>query len=389
MKSSLLFRFNLCLLAVALSGCAKSDHADASAGPPTPVQEVGVVTLTAQRVAITEELPGRTTALRIADVRPQVNGIILKRMFTEGSEVTEGQPLYQIDPASYQAAYDSAKAALAKADATLAVDKLTERRQKKLTDTHVIAPQDYDTTYATMKEAEADVALNKASVETAQINLTYTKVLSPISGRIGRSSVTEGALVTNGQTSALATVQQLDPIYVDLTQSSSQLLRLQRELNNGQLKSVRDQKAAVRLILEDGTEYPEKGTLQFSEVSVDQGTGSVTLRAVFPNPRQVLLPGMFVRAEVEEGVNEQAILVPQRGVTRNQRGEPTALVVGANNKVELRALHTERTIGENWLVTGGLSAGDKVIVDGLQKVAPGAEVKTIALAADGYSVAGK
>jgi membrane fusion protein (multidrug efflux system) len=310
-------------------------------------------------------------------------------MFTEGSEVTEGQPLYQIDPASYQAAYDSAKAALAKADATLAVDKLTERRQKKLTDTHVIAPQDYDSTYATMKEAEADVALNKASVETAQINLTYTKVLSPISGRIGRSSVTEGALVTNGQTSALATVQQLDPIYVDLTQSSSQLLRLQRELNNGQLKSVRDQKAAVRLILEDGTEYPEKGTLQFSEVSVDQGTGSVTLRAVFPNPRQVLLPGMFVRAEVEEGVNEQAILVPQRGVTRNQRGEPTALVVGANNKVELRALHTERTIGENWLVTGGLSAGDKVIVDGLQKVAPGAEVKTIALAADGYSVAGK
>jgi membrane fusion protein (multidrug efflux system) len=313
----------------------------------------------------------------------------MKRMFTEGSEVREGQQLYQIDPASYQAAYDSAKAALAKAEATLALDTLTEQRQKKLADTHVIASQDYDAAFATMKEAEADVALNKASVETAQISRTYTKVLSPISGRIGRSSITEGALVTNGQTTALATVQQLDPIYVDLTQSSSQLLRLQRELNNGQLKSVRDQKAAVRLILEDGTEYPEKGTLQFSEVSVDQGTGSVTLRAVFPNPRQVLLPGMFVRAEVEEGVNEQAILVPQRGVTRNQRGEPTALVVGANNKVELRAVHTERTIGENWLVTGGLSAGDKVIIDGLQKVAPGAEVKTIALTADGYPVAGK
>jgi membrane fusion protein, multidrug efflux system len=310
-------------------------------------------------------------------------------MFTEGSEVTEGQQLYQIDPASYQAVYDSAKAALAKAEATLAVDRLTEQRQKKLADTHVVAPQDYDTTYATMKEAEADVALNKASVETAHISQTYTKVLSPISGRIGRSSVTEGALVTNGQTTALATVQQLDPIYVDLTQSSSQLLRLQRELNNGQLKSVRDQNAAVHLILEDGTEYPEKGTLQFSEVSVDQGTGSVTLRAVFPNPRQVLLPGMFVRAQVEEGVNQQAILVPQRGVTRNQQGQPTALVVGANNKVELRTLHTERTIGENWLVTGGLSAGDKVIIDGLQKVAPGAEVKTIALTADGYPVAGK
>jgi membrane fusion protein (multidrug efflux system) len=389
MKSSFLFRFGFCLLALALAGCGKSDHSDSSEKASHSVQKVGVVTLTPQRVAITEALPGRTSPFRISDVRPQVNGIILKRMFIEGSEVTEGQQLYQIDPASYQAAYDSAKAALAKAEATLAVDRLTEQRQKKLVDTHVIAPQDYDTTYATMKEAEADVALNKASVETAQINLNYTKVLSPISGRIGRSSVTEGALVTNGQTTALATVQQLDPIYVDLTQASSQLLRLQRELNNGQLKSVRDQNAEVHLILEDGTEYPESGTLQFSEVSVDQGTGSVTLRAVFANPRQVLLPGMFVRAQVEEGVNEQAILVPQRGVTRNQQGQPTALVVGANSKVELRRLHTERTIGENWLVTSGLNAGDKVIIDGLQKVAPGAEVKTVALDVDGYPVAGK
>ena len=385
MKFSFLFRFNLCLFVVALSGCGKSDHSSASAGPATPVQEVGVVVLTPQQVAITEELPGRTTAFRISDVRPQVNGIIMKRMFTEGSEVREGQQLYQINPASYQAAYDSAKAALAKAEATLALDRLTEQRQKKLADTHVIAPQDYDTAYATMQEAEADVALNKASVETAQISQTYTKVLSPISGRIGRSAVTEGALVSNAQTTALATVQQLDPIYVDLTQSSSQLLRLQRE----QLKSVRDQNAEVRLILEDGTEYPEKGTLQFSEVSVDQGTGSVTLRAVFPNPRQVLLPGMFVRAQVEEGVNQQAILVPQRGVTRNQQGQPTALVVGANNKVKLRTLQTERTIGENWLVTGGVSAGDRVIIEGLQKVAPGADVKIVALDADAYPVAGK
>ena len=389
MKLSLFHRFNLCLLVASLSGCSKSDHSDASAGPPIHIQEVGVVTLAAQRVAITEELPGRTTSFCISDVRPQVNGIIMKRMFAEGSEVTAGKQLYQIDPASYQAAYDSAKATLAKAEATLAVDRLTEQRQKKLVDTHVIAPQDYDTAYAAMEEAEADVALTKASVETAEINKTYTKVLSPISGRIGRSSVTEGALVTNGQTNPLATVQQLDPIYVDLTQSSSQLLRLQRELNNGRLKSVRDQNAAVRLILEDGTEYPEKGTLQFSEVSVDQGTGSVTLRAVFPNPRQVLLPGMFVRAQVEEGVNQQAILVPQRAVTRNQQGQPTALVVGTNNKVELRTLHAERTIGENWLVTSGLSAGDKVIIDGLQKVAPGAEVKAVALGADGYPVAGK
>jgi membrane fusion protein, multidrug efflux system len=389
MKLSLFFRFNLFLIAVALSGCGKTDHVKASAGGSAQVQEVGVVTLAPQRVAITEELPGRTTAFRISDVRPQVNGIILKRMFTEGSEVREGQQLYQIDPATYQAASDSAKAALAKAEATLTVNKVTELRQRKLAETHVIAPQDYDTTFATMKEAEADVALNRALVETAEINKTYTKVLSPISGRIGRSLVTEGALVTNGQTAALAIVQQLDPIYVDLTQSSSQLLRLQRELNDGQLKSVRDQQATVRLILEDGTEYPEKGTLQFSEVSVDQGTGSVTLRAVFANPRQVLLPGMFVRARLEEGVNEHAILVPQRGVTRNQRGEPTALIVGANNKVELRTLQTERTIGENWLVRSGLSAGDKVIIDGLQKVAPGAEVKTVALYVDGYPVAGK
>jgi membrane fusion protein, multidrug efflux system len=389
MKSSFLFRFGFCLLALALAGCGKSDHSDWSEKGSHSVQKVGVVTLTPQRVAITEELPGRTSPFRISDVRPQVNGIILKRMFIEGSEVTEGQQLYQIDPASYQAAYDSAKAALAKAEATLAIDRLTEQRQKKLVDTHVIAPQDYDTTYAAMKEAEADVALNKASVETAQINLNYTKVLSPISGRIGRSSVTEGALVTNGQTTALVTVQQLDPIYVDLTQASSQLLRLQRELNNGQLKSARDQNAEVHLILEDGAEYPESGTLQFSEVSVDQGTGSVTLRAVFANPHQVLLPGMFVRAQVEEGVNEQAILVPQRGVTRNQQGQPTALVVGPNSKVELRRLHTERTIGENWLVTSGLNAGDKVIIDGLQKVAPGAEVKTVALDVDGYPVAGK
>src|ERR1700675_2387276 len=218
MKLSFFLRFNLCLLVVTLSGCGKSDHSDASAGSPTRIQEVGVVTLAAQRVAITEELPGRTTAFRISDVRPQVNGIIMKRMFTEGSEVSEGQQLYRIDPASYQAAYDSAKAALAKAEATLAVDRLTEQRQKKLADTHVIAPQDYDTTYAAMKEAEADVALNKASVETAEISKTYTKVLSPISGRIGRSSVTEGALVTNSQTTARETVQQLDPIYVDLTQ---------------------------------------------------------------------------------------------------------------------------------------------------------------------------
>jgi membrane fusion protein, multidrug efflux system len=364
-----------------LTGCEKAKH------PGAPVQEVGVVTLKPQKVAITLELPGRTTAVRVSDVRPQVDGIILKRLFTEGSEVAEGQQLYQIDPARYQAAYDSAKAALARAEATLVLDQLTERRQQKLLATHVIAPQDYDSAYAAMKQAEADVAAYKASVETAQINLAYTKVLSPISGRIGRSSITEGALVSNGQSRALATVTQLDPIYVDLTQASSQLLRLERALNNGQLKSAREQKTSARLILEDGSEYPEKGTLQFSEVSVDQGTGSVTLRAIFPNPHHILLPGMFVRAQGDAGVDEQAILVPQRGVSRNQKGEPTALVVGADNKVELRVLRTERTIGENWLVTAGLNAGDKVIIEGLQKVAPGAQVKSVDLTGDGATVA--
>lgn len=369
--------------ALVLAGCEKSTH---STAPVHTLQEVGVVTLKPQKVAITVELPGRITAFRVSDVRPQVDGIILKRLFTEGGDVTEGQQLYQIDPARYQAAYDSAKATVARSEATLVLNQLTERRQRKLLDTRVISSQDYDNAYAALKEAEAAVAAWKAALEAAQINLNYTKVLSPISGRIGRSSVTEGALVANGQSTALAKVTQLDPIYVDVTQASSQLLRLQRALNKGQLKSVRAQKTSVRLTLEDGSEYPEKGTLEFSEVSVDTGTGSVTLRARFPNPNHILLPGMFVRAQGDAGVDDQAILVPQRAVSRNQKGEPTVLVVGADNKVELRPFQTERTIGENWLVTAGLKAGDKVIIEGLQKVAPGAQVKTVELSGDGAPV---
>jgi membrane fusion protein (multidrug efflux system) len=315
-------------------------------------------------------------------VRPQVSGLIQKRLFTEGSEVKEGQQLYQIDPASYQATYDSDQAALAKADASLTLNQATEQRQKKLFETHVTAPQDYDTAISNLRVAAAEVGEEKAAAESALINLNYTKVFAPISGRIGRSAYTEGALVANGQSSALATVQQLDPIYVDLTRSSSQLLRLEHEINAGQLKSARDEKATVRLILEDGTQYPLPGKLEFSEVSVDQGTGSVVIRAVFPNPHELLLPGMFVRAVVEEGTVDQAILAPQRGVSRNQRGEPTALVVGEDNKVELRTLKTDRVLGDNWLVTEGLKAGDKLIVEGLQKIAPGAQVRPIELATE-------
>lgn len=359
---------------ILLAGCGSREIVAPHAGSP-PIQEVGVVTLAPERVVITSELPGRITAYRVAEVRPQVNGIILKRMFEEGADVKEGQQLYQIDPATYQAAHNSANAALARAEATLTAAKLLAERYKPLVDAKAVSKQDYDNALATQQQAEADIASAKAALETTLINLVYTKVLSPISGRIGRSMVTEGALATAQQATALATVQQLDPIYVDVTQSSLQLLRLRKELADGHLKSVGDKQVETRLLLEDGAEYSEAGKLEFSEVTVDPGTGSVTMRAVFPNPKGVLLPGMFVHARIDEGVNEQGILVPQQGVTRNPLGEPTALVVGAGNKVELRILKTERTIGDKWLVTDGLKAGDQVIVEGLQKAAPGAEVK--------------
>lgn len=365
---------------VLLGGCGSHESAPPQAATPPPMQEVGVVTLAAQRVAITSELPGRTTPYRIADVRPQVSGIILKRMFDEGADVKEGQQLYQIDPATYQAAYDSAKASLERAQATLTTAKLLAERYKPLVEAKAVSKQDYDNAVASQQQAEADIASANAALETAHINLVYTKVLAPISGRIGRSMVTEGALVTAQQATALATVQQLDPIYVDVTQASVELLRLRKELAAGHLKSVGTNQVEAELILEDGSEYGDVGRLEFSEVTVDAGTGSVTMRAVFPNSKGNLLPGMFVHARIEEGVNEQAILVPQEGVTRNQRGEPTALVVGEGNKVELRALKTERTIGDKWLIVDGVKAGDRVIVEGLQKAAPGAEVKVVEVA---------
>ena len=340
-----------------LTGCGHEPETP----PAAPPAVVKVVTLQNQSVSLTTELPGRTVAYRVAEIRPQVSGVIQKRMFTEGSDVKAGRQLYQIDPAPYQAAYESAAAAAASS-------KSQAERFKPLAEVNAVSKQDYD-------NAVAQAAQNKASADTARINLVYTRLLSPISGRIGRSSVTEGALVTANQTAALATVQQLDPIYVDVTQPSAVLLRFKRELAAGQLVAASSTEAEVQLTLEDGSSYGPRGKLQFTEVSVDETTGSVTLRALFPNPDKLLLPGMFVHEKIEEGRRNDAVLVPQLAITHNQKGEPTALVVGPDNKVELRTLTTERAIGDEWLVTSGLKAGDRVIVEGVQYAKSGAIVK--------------
>ncbi|EDI8916406.1 multidrug efflux RND transporter periplasmic adaptor subunit AcrA [Salmonella enterica] len=362
---------------LALTGC--DDKQDQQGGQQMP--EVGVVTLKTEPLQITTELPGRTVAYRIAEVRPQVSGIILKRNFVEGSDIEAGVSLYQIDPATYQATYNSAKGDLAKAQAAANIAELTVKRYQKLLGTQYISKQEYDQALADAQQANAAVVAAKAAVETARINLAYTKVTSPISGRIGKSSVTEGALVQNGQASALATVQQLDPIYVDVTQSSNDFLRLKQELANGSLKQENG-KAKVDLVTSDGIKFPQSGTLEFSDVTVDQTTGSITLRAIFPNPDHTLLPGMFVRARLQEGTKPAALLVPQQGVTRTPRGDATVLVVGADNKVEIRQIVASQAIGDKWLVTDGLKAGDRVVVSGLQKVRPGAQVKVQEITAD-------
>ncbi|UAE97396.1 multidrug efflux RND transporter periplasmic adaptor subunit AcrA [Salmonella enterica subsp. enterica serovar Typhimurium] len=362
---------------LAITGC--DDKQDQQGGQQMP--EVGVVTLKTEPLQITTELPGRTVAYRIAEVRPQVSGIILKRNFVEGSDIEAGVSLYQIDPATYQATYDSAKGDLAKAQAAANIAELTVKRYQKLLGTQYISKQEYDQALADAQQATAAVVAAKAAVETARINLAYTKVTSPISGRIGKSSVTEGALVQNGQASALATVQQLDPIYVDVTQSSNDFLRLKQELANGSLKQENG-KAKVDLVTSDGIKFPQSGTLEFSDVTVDQTTGSITLRAIFPNPDHTLLPGMFVRARLQEGTKPTALLVPQQGVTRTPRGDATVLVVGADNKVETRQIVASQAIGDKWLVTDGLKAGDRVVVSGLQKVRPGAQVKVQEITAD-------
>jgi membrane fusion protein (multidrug efflux system) len=366
-----LIRFTaLAALAVLLAaGCGGRG----SNGPPSK-PEVTVVTLHTEPVALTTELPGRISAYRVADVRPQVSGVILKRLFVEGDRVAAGQQLYLIDPAPYDASLASAKAALAHAKASVTAAQLTVERYKSLVEARAVSRQDYDNAVATLEQDQADVASGEASVRTASINLTYTKVYSPIAGRTGRSSVTEGALVTANQTSSLVTVTQLDPVYVDVTQPSTTLLRLKRELASGQIRSAGANKAPVQLVLEDGTAYDKPGTLQFSEVTVDQSTGSVTMRAIFPNDADLLLPGMFVRARIDEGMRQGAILAPQQGVTHSPDGTATAFVVDHDGKIARRDLTLDRAIGDKWVVTQGLAEGDRLVVGGTQKVQPGTEV---------------
>jgi len=359
----------------AFSGCGKP-QSRAPAGPA----EVATVTVLAERAVLTTELPGRTSAYLVAEIRPQVNGIIQQRSFVEGSDVKAGSLLYQIDPAPYQAAYEQAKAALAMAEASLPALRSRTERLKGLVAIRAAGQQDYDEAAAALQQAEASVAASRAAVESARINLSYTPLRAPISGRIGRSTVTVGALVSAYQPVPLAVIQQLDPIYVDVTQASADLLRLRRGLESGRLQRDGDLEGRVRLLLEDGTPYPLEGTLQFRDVTVDPTTGSFTVRMVFPNPDHLLLPGMFVRAVVEEGVNEQAIVIPQQGVARDPKGNPVAWVVDAGDKVEQRSLELDRAIADRWLVTKGLAPGDRLIVEGLQRVRPGDAVHAVPFA---------
>ena len=347
--------------------------------PPQGPPEVAVVTVSSEPLELTTELPGRTSPYLVAEVRPQVNGIIQKRLFEEGRDVKAGDVLYQIDPAPYEAALERAKAALAVAEAGLPVARARAERYKNALAERAVSRQDYDEAVAASQQAEATIALRKAEVESASIDLSYTPIKAPISGRIGKSTLTVGAVVTAYQPAPLATIHQLDPIYVDVAQSSAELLRLKRSLEAGKLSKDDDNQRKVRLLLEDKSPYPLEGTLQFRDVKVDPTTGSFTLRIVFPNPERLLLPGMYVWAVVREGVAQQAILVPQQGVSRTQKGNPFALIVTNSGTVEQRMLKLSRAIGDNWLVTSGLSTGDRGIVEGSLNVRPGSTVKAVSL----------
>lgn len=352
---------------------------DGAKGPPAArsAPEVTVLTVKPQSVVIRTVLPGRTAPTVIAEVRPQVTGIVQSRTFNEGAEVKAGSTLYRLDPATYQTTYDSARAAVAKAEASVQTARRNLARAKELFEIKFVSQQAYDDAATTLRQSEADLAGAKAAAEAARINLAYTNVVAPISGRIGRSTVTAGALVTANQSTPLATIQQMNPMYVDITQSSNEALRLRRAMASGELKRARDDAARVMLQLEDGTSYPHEGTLQFSDVTVDASTGAITLRALFPNPESILLPNMYVRAVLEEGVRDNAILVPQQAVTRDTKGQAIAMVVGTNNTVEARPLKTARTLGTQWLIDAGLQPGDRVIVEGLQRANPGATVQPV------------
>lgn len=410
------------LVSACLMGCSGQQQA-----PPRPTPEVAVVTIRPQQVVLTTQLPGRTCGYLVAEIRPQVNGLLQKRLFTEGSDVKAGQVLYEIDPAPYQAAYDNAAAnrvsmqqaaeraraglaasiaGLKRYQAVLKLAGTNRARNETLLKTNAVSAMERDQSVAdvdvadaglrvgeaqvesdrqSVQVAEAAIKQAEAAMETARISLAYTKITAPISGRIGRSSVTEGAIVTAYQPVPLSTIQQLDPIYVDVPQSTTELNRLRRSLANGRLKDNGTDR--VKIITEDGTAYPQEGSLKFRDVTVDPTTGSVILRIVVPNPDGTLLPGMFVQAIIEEGVREQAILVPQQAVSRDPKGNPATLIVDAEGKVQQRGLSTDRALGDKWLVSSGLSQGDRVIVEGMQKVRPGMDVKVIPPETGGTSAA--
>ena len=367
-----LTRAVLCmLLSLMLLACEEGGKgAPGSSGP----REVVIIKLEPRREVYTTALAGRIASFQVAEVRPQVGGILQQRLFTEGADVKAGQALYQIDPATYEAALDSAQAAHMKAEANVTPARLKAERFRELLAIKAVSKQEYDDAQAAFKQAEADVAVNRAAVKTARINLEYTKVRSPISGRIGKSAFTPGALVTANQAQALTSVRQLDPVYVDITQSSQDLLRLRAQFTNGELRSAAEE-APVLLKLENGAMYPHEGRLQFTDVSVDESTGMVSLRALFPNPEHILLPGMYVRAVIAEGVDENALLVPQRALRRDPKGQASVLLVDGGGKVDVRLVDVGRTVGDSWQVLSGLKPGDRVIVEGGQNVRPGMSVK--------------
>ncbi|WP_395066594.1 efflux RND transporter periplasmic adaptor subunit [Paraburkholderia silvatlantica] len=359
--------------AIVLAACGQKQSA-----PPPQAPEVGIVTVQPTAVPVVSELPGRTSAYLVAQVRARVDGIVLRREFTEGAIVKAGQRLYKIDPAPYIAALNTAKATLAKAQANLVTQNALVSRYKVLVQANAVSKQDYDNAVSAQGQAAADVASGKAAVDTAQINLGYTDVVSPVTGQVGISQVTPGAYVQASAATLMSTVQQLDPMYVDVTQSSLDGLKLRRAIQEGRLSTSGPNAAKVSLVLEDGRVYAQKGKLQFSDVTVDQTTGSVTVRALFPNADRVLLPGMFVRARIEEGINNNAFLVPQVGVLHDQKGQASVYVVGKDDKVVPTPIVTSGTQGQDWVVDSGLQAGDRVIVQGTDKVKPGVQVKPVA-----------
>jgi membrane fusion protein (multidrug efflux system) len=362
--------------AAALAACSGQDTPASKAGAPAPARadaapSVGVVVLQPESQTLSTELPGRTAAFQNADIRPQVNGIIQKRLFTEGALVKAGQPLYQVDPATYEASQASAQAALAKAQALARTAQVNAKRNAELVEIDAISRQVYDESQAAVQQSQADVAVAQAALDNARINMRYTRILAPISGRIGLSSVTAGALVTANQATALATIQQLDPIQVDITQSSAELLQLRRQWQEGKFTRVNADRAKVRLILEDGSTYPHEGTLQFTGTAVNPTSGAITLRATFPNPDEILMPGMYVRAKLATSVAPEALLLPQEAVLRNPAGEPSVQIVDADNKIVKRPVELGQAVGNRWLVISGVTSGEKVMVDGFQKARVG------------------